>query len=685
MENRTTQRNRGKRKKIFTRAMQNTLFWCFALIVVCFVGLLFRLGYIHQNYGKQYTKKALSQQTYVSTALAYKRGDILDRNNTKLATSQLLYNVFIDPKLIIEAEGTEKTASAMASCFSVSKEEVVAEITEHPTSQYRVILKDVEKDQVEKFQDLVAKEKALCKKNKEKLQILGVNFEKKYKRIYPQNSLACSVIGFSSANNEGLWGLENQYNKELNGIAGRSYGYYSANEELDRTVKAAEDGNSIVTTIDTNIQGIVEKKVDKFMQKTGAKQAAVLVMNPNTGEIYAMTSNIHYDLNNAFDLTQVYKESDVANLTEEEKSDLLNQMWSNFCVSYGYEPGSTYKPLTVAAALEEGVATDNSWYVCDGGETYGGKHISCVSKFGHGSLNLEQSLMKSCNDVMMQLAAKMGKKTFAKYEDIFNIGRRTGIDLPGETSGLRFSEENLGPTELATCSFGQSLTVNMLQIACAFSSVINGGSYYKPYVVKQVLDSDGTLIKNIEPTLVRRTVTENTSALLRRYLQSTVEEGTASYAAIPGYAIGGKTGTAEKLPRKTGKYLVSFIGAAPMDHPQVVVYAIVDEPHVKDQAHSTYAQEIVKDVMKDMLPFLGVYKDEKAAKKAEQTAASQAPATAEPKETKATPEAAKETPVPEDTGLPDETTEITDVEGENVVVNSPVPIETPIVAATENP
>lgn len=279
-------------------------------------------------------------------------------------------------------------------------------------------------------------------------------------------------------------------------------------------------------------------------------------------------------------------------------------------MSYSYEPGSTYKPLTVAAALDERFVTNNSTFICDGGQNVSGVLIRCVNRYGHGTLTLGQSLMESCNDVMMQIVDKMGKNTFLDYQKRFNIGYKTGIDLPGESSGVVHTLDSMGPTELATCSFGQGLTVNMVQIASAFSSVINGGNYYQPHMVKQIVDENGSVVENIQPVLVRKTVSEETSKYIRQYMYDTVEEGTGATAAVPGYSIGGKTGTAQKIPRGNGKYLVSFIGAAPMDDPEVVVYVIVDEPNVKDQAHSTYAQEIVHNIMKEILPFLGVYRDE---------------------------------------------------------------------------
>ena len=599
--------------------MQKRLIFTLGAFLVLFFVLAVRIEYINRTDGQRYAKRVLSQQTYMSNVLEYKRGDILDRNNTKLATSKLLYNVIISPKDILnKSEYRNPTVSALTACFDIKEGEIEKILTNKPNSQYSVILKNVDKDNVERFEKMVEEEEERAKKLDQECSIVGVWFEKVYKRNYPLKKSACSVIGFSSADNHGLWGIENQYNEELNGVSGRVYGYYNQDSDLERTVKAAENGNSIVTTMDANIQSIAEKKIDKFMKKTGAKEVSALVMNPKNGEIYAMASDTRYDLNNAFDLSEVYSKSEIAKMSEKEKNEKLNEMWSNSCVSRSYEPGSPFKTFTVAAALEENLFNDNSYFHCDGGQQVADRYIKCVSTFGHGSLNLEGSLMESCNDVMMQISAKMGKKTFAKYQDIFNMGQKTGIDLPGENKGIIYSEEKLGPTELATSSFGQSLTVNMMQIASAFSSVINGGYYYRPHVAKQIVDDNGNVVENIEGTLVRRTVSEKTSELLRKYLLATVDDGTGATAQIAGYAIGGKTGTAEKQPRGYGNYLVSFIGAAPMDDPEVVVYVYVDEPQVADQAHSTYAQEVARDIMKDIFPYLGIYPDKELLKKAKE-------------------------------------------------------------------
>lgn len=618
------QRSRRKKIKKFNNVMRERVFLVSIFILLVSALLVYQLAKIHQEKGEKYEKRTLSQQTYMSDPLVYRRGEILDRNNTKLATSIRVYDVIISPKDILKKDDyREPTINALVEYFELDKKELNQILTDKAESQYRKIASDISKDKVDAFNEMLEEETKRCKKAKEECNIVGIWFEKNYKRTYPLKNLACRVIGNANSSNVAAFGLELQYTDVLNGVEGRKYGYYDEDSNVVTTVKAAENGNSIVTTLDINIQSKVEKQIKKYMKKTGAKQGVhVLVMNPQNGEIYAMASDTSFDLNNAYDLSQLYSEKELKNKSEEDKSKLLSEMWKNFCVSDSYEPGSPFKTLTVASALEEGITKDGMFYTCDGGELFSGmdKPIKCVSTMGHGPISLEQSLMKSCNDVMMQLARKMGRTTFAKYQNIFNMGKKTGIDLPAETTGLVHSEEKLNVTELATSSFGQGMTVNMVQIASAVSSIINGGNYYKPHLVKEIIDEDGNTVKRIEPTLVRKTISEQTSSLLRKYMKATVDDGTAGEAKIKGYSIGGKTGTAEKKGRDKTNYLVSFIGASPMDDPEVVVYVIVDEPNVADQAHSTYAQEIAKGIMKDIFPYLGIYPDESVQKKNKQTA-----------------------------------------------------------------
>ena len=313
-----------------------------------------------------------------------------------------------------------------------------------------------------------------------------------------------------------------------------------------------------------------------------------------------------------------------------QKYQLLNDMWRNFCVSDTYEPGSTVKPMTVAAALEAGHINTTEGYYCDGSQTVvaGAKPIHCAKRTGHGMITLEGSLMFSCNDALMQIAAKMGYDDFVKYQRLFNFGLRTGIDLPGESRtdtvvyyvGDDAPYENLkiGPAELATCSFGQGFNVSMMQVASAFSSCINGGYYYQPHVVKKIMDTNGGTIEENDGNLLRTTISEATSAKIKQYLYNTMygpvdpngNNATGKTARIAGYAMGGKTGTAQKIPRGNGNYLVSFIGYAPYDEPQVVCYVIVDEPNAAYQPTSSFAQKIWKEIMQKALPYLNIYETE---------------------------------------------------------------------------
>lgn len=592
--------------------MQADLLLVFCVVILLFVALIGRLLYIDEKDGERYEKRVLSQQTYMSNAIPYKRGSIVDRNDTVFAKSEKIYNLVLDPVNLLEKEEYKApTIQAITSSFDIAAGDIEKALAEKADKRYVVIKKGLEYDPVEAF-------KALKEKNK---NIQGVWFEEDYRRVYPLKTVAGDVIGFTNSRGEaGIGGIEGYYNNELTGSEGREYGYFDADLNLERTVKPAVDGNTIVTTLDANVQSIVEKHIAKFNRETGSKTTGVVVMNPQNGEIYAMASGDSYDLNNPWDLSGYFTDEEIDKMTEEEKSDFLNKLWRNFCISDAYEPGSTFKPVTVAAALEENKTSEKSNYVCDGKEVILGQPINCNKTSGHGNLRLEQTLMLSCNDAMMQIAADMGRKTFYKYHTLFNFGSKTGIDLPGETTGGIFTEDRLDPIELATSSFGQGFTCNMLQISGAISSLINGGYYYEPHVVKSIRNENGATVQSMDPVLVRRTVSAHTSELIKKFMYETVDSGTGKKAQVPGYEIGGKTGTAQKFPRDAKKYLVSFIGFAPVEAPKVVVYVVVDEPAVVKPARqddSSYAQYLSRDIMQEILPFLGVYPAEDAGSPAE--------------------------------------------------------------------
>ena len=629
-------RKRARRKALLTNRMKRKLALLFTIIVLALIGVNVRLAYINKTNGDKYTKRVLAQQDTNSTLLPYRRGDILDRNGTILATSEKVYNLILDPKVLSQnadeedpdKDCVEPTLQALVQYFGLDEAELRATYNDRIDSSYVVLLRQLTKDEISEFEALMENDEAGAR-------IKGVWFEDSYIRRYPYDSLACHVIGYTVTGNQGQTGIEQEYSDVLNGTNGRSYKYLNEDLEQSTMVRQPTDGNTVVSTIDATLQEIVEKYIDKFIEDytnkntegPAAKNIGVIMMNPQNGEILAMASDVDYDLNNPHDLVEngylTQEEADA--MSEEELLDARNQMWRNFCISDGYEPGSTVKPLTVAAALELGVVSDSNTFVCDGGQTVveGQPRIKCAKRAGHGLITLEGALMFSCNDALMQIGAMLGYENYLKYQEIFNFGLKTNIDLPGEANNATtvFNEDTLGVTELATSSFGQGYNTTMIQVASAFSSVINGGYYYQPHVVKKILDADGGTVENIGATLVRQTVSEKTSSLIRQYLYHTMygeadsngNNATGRNARVAGYAMGGKTGTAQKIPRSDRKYLVSFIGFAPVDNPQVVCYVVVDEPNAADataQASSSFAQEIFKNIMTEAMPYLNIYATE---------------------------------------------------------------------------
>lgn len=625
-----------KKQKRINNRMKRKLALMFGVIVLALLGLTIRIVYINETNGEKYTKKVLQQQESNSLTLAYRRGDIYDRNGTVLATSEKVFNVILDPRVLTEHETLTKgcvdeTLTALSEYFSYTKSELQAIYNEKKTSSYVVLEKQMTKEQISELEERMEEKDS---------KIKGVWFEEAYKRKYPYNSLGCNVIGYTVSGNVGQYGIEEYYSSTLNGTNGRSYTYLNEDLEQEKVIHEATDGYSVMSTIDVTLQGFVEEAIDNFMAEyanafregDGAKTVACVMMDPRNGEVLAMASNRKYDLNQPYDVVAngLYTEEQAAALTDEERLNALNTLWRNYCVSDTYEPGSTVKPMTVAAALEAGIINETEGYYCDGSQTIiaGQKPIHCAKRSGHGMITLEGSLMFSCNDALMQMAAKMGNDIFVKYQRLFNFGLRTGIDLPGESRtdtvvyyvGDDAPYENLkiGPTELATCSFGQGFNVSMIQVASAFSSCINGGYYYQPHVVKKIMDSNGGTVEENEGNLLRTTISEQTSAKIKQYLYNTMygpvdpngNNATGKSARIAGYAMGGKTGTAQKIPRGNGNYLVSFIGYAPYDEPQVVCYVIVDEPNAAYQPTSSFAQGIWKAVMQKALPYLNIYETE---------------------------------------------------------------------------
>ena len=572
--------------------------------------------YIEYTSGEKYEKIVLSQQEYDSTIIPYRRGDIVDTKGTILATSTDVYNVILDCKVLTNDEkNLEPTIAALVQCFPELNSETLHQLVkENPNKQYNVLLKKLPYETIQPFI-------ALQEDTKNNPNIKGVWFEKEYIRKYPYGSIGSSVIGFTTSGNVGMAGIENSYNSTLNGINGREYGYLNSDNNFEKTIKNAKDGNVVVSTIDLHIQSIVEQKIAQFQadntnvarEGSGSKNTAVLVMNPQNGEILAMAQYPNYDSSNPRDLSAYYTPEQLAGMSDEDKLNALNALWQNYCVTHTYEPGSTAKPFTVAAGLETGTLTGNETYLCDGSEQISGHTIHCVNRNGHGMETIREAMMNSCNDALMQMSYSIGVDNFVEYQKVFGFGQRTNIDLPGEgrTDSLIYTADNMTAVDLATNSFGQNFNTTMVQLGSAFCSIINGGNYYQPHVVKKITDANGNTIETKDDMLIKQTISETTSETLKGYLYSTVSEGgTGKYAKVNGYSMGGKTGTAQKVPRGQGNYLVSFIGYAPQEKPQLMVYVVVDEPNAEDEAHSSYAQGIAKDIFAEVLPYLNIYPDQ---------------------------------------------------------------------------
>ena len=571
--------------------------------------------------------------------IPYRRGEIMDRNGTYLTATEKRYQLVISPKALLKEDSRDLyydcTVHALADFFSMDENELRKQIEENSTSQNLKVgepLTAPDKLRFLDFQEHVnnidryeAKKAAEDKtyegftqeqRERYRGRFGAVSLQEYYQREYPYGDLACNVLGFYRSYDDqrvGTTGIEQSYNEVLSGTDGQRYSYMNADGEAQDVTREPQDGNSVVSTIDVKVQQSVERHIKDFMNITGAENIGVIVMDPNSGEILAMATNHLFDLNDPGNLQKYYSADELKQMTSEEATQKL---WNNFCVSTVYEPGSTAKVFTIAGALENGKITGQEEYTCSGEVDVQGTVIHCGKRTGHGKLNVTGALEQSCNVALVRIAQKLGREEFEKTQNLYGFGVSSGIDLPGETdtSGQVHvlnppagePRRLLGPVELATDSFGQGFGCNMVQLAAAFSSVINGGSYYRPHVVKQVLNPQGTVIRDYSGEIVRETCSQETSLFLRKALRGVVTEGTGAAAEVPGYEIAGKTGTSEKLPRNKKNYLLSFCGYAPANNPQVLCYVVVDQPHVKDQAHSTFASVLFQNIMADILPSLNV-------------------------------------------------------------------------------
>lgn len=623
--------------------MQKKLVVLFCLVLLAFVGLGIRLFLINRDNGQIYTMHVLSQQAYDNQTIPYKRGKILDCKGTVLADSQLVYNVIVDSKLILEKDAyLEPTLDALES-LGVNRNRIKEYITNHASSQYYIALKNLSyqdrKAYLERVEEGIAEERKNKVPSAERKysNIKGIWFESGYQRFYPHGELACDVLGFSGSGNVGTGGLEEYYNDTLNGIVGRKYGYLDDGVNIEQTMIEPVDGNNLTLTIDANIQSIVQKQLmihdeayrNQAHEGLGSNNTAAIVMDVNSGEILAMAGTPFFDPNHPSDLAKLWgmpkldandepmdgylTYSDILTMSDEDKPRYLNALWRNFCISDYYEPGSTAKPFTVAMGLDTGAVKADDTYYCGGYLMIDGFKIKCHNRDGDGWLSVGEAVEYSCNVCLMQMAEQIGKEDFTKFQNVYNFGLKTGIDLADEARTDQFlSDSTMTDSMLATNSFGQNFDVTMIQMISGFCSLINGGNYYEPHVVRQITSPSGVALKTIEPRVLKKTVSESTSEKIRQYTMMVVEghDGTGITARPYGYRIGGKTGTAETLPRDNGEYVVSFIGFAPAEDPQIAVYVVVDRANTEEQDNPMIATAIFRGITTEVLPYMGIYMTE---------------------------------------------------------------------------
>ncbi|MDD4843075.1 MAG: penicillin-binding transpeptidase domain-containing protein [Anaerotignum sp.] len=550
--------------------------------------LLGRIIYIELFRAQQWQELAYEQQTR-DRLIMPKRGSILDRNGEGIALTETVNAVSVIP---IQVKEKEKTAAYLAEALELDYETVLEKVQEN-VALVRIKTKV---------------DSALAAEIR-KAEIPGIMVDEDVRRVYPFSEMGAQVVGFVGKDNQGILGLEAKYDDILEGKQGKILTLTdSRGNEVDSQQERIppEDGKNLVTTIDVVMQQYAEQTIAKAVETKNANHGLIIVLNPQNGEIYAMANYPFFDLNDPFtinneDLAKVWN-----TFSEEEKNDYLNAMWRNTAINDTYEPGSTFKIVTSAAGLEEGVVTPESTFFCRGYYIAGDRRIKCWRyPRTHGAETFVEGVQNSCNPVFMEVAERLGPERFLSYMQKFGFDQKTGIDLAGEAVGIIHKLENIGPVELATMSFGQSFQITPLQLLRAASSIVNGGYLVTPHFAKGIADEEGNLIEEFQYDKGEQVISTQTSETMKMILESVVSQGTGSKAYIPGYRIGGKTATSEKLPRKNGKYIASFMSFAPAENPQVMALVLIDEPQGVYYG-GTVAGPVMQELLKNILPYLGV-------------------------------------------------------------------------------
>lgn len=546
------------------------------------------LAYIQIWQSDKLQEMAYEQQTR-DRLISPKRGNILDRNGVGIAMTETVNAVSV---IHAQVKDEEKTAQYLAEKLELD---------------YNTVLKKVqERVALVRIKTKVDKDLAL---EIRKADIPGVVIDEDIRRVYPYSDLAAQVIGFVGKDNQGIIGLEAKYDSYLEGKAGK---ILTLTDSRGLEVKSEQErippvnGGNLVTSLDVVVQQYAEQTLEKAVLAKQAKSGLIVVLNPQNGEIYAMANYPDFDLNEPFKINDEMLAGQWDTLGEKERNDALNKMWRNTALCDTYEPGSTFKTVTSAAGLEEGAVTPESGFVCNGFHIAGDRRIKCW-RFPrtHGSETFVQGVQNSCNPVFMIVAERLGAEKFHEYMLKFGFDEKTGIDLPGEAVGIMHKLDNIGPVELATMSFGQSFQITPLQLLRAASAIVNGGNLITPHVGVGIADEDGNTVETFSYPKGEQIISKETSETMKVILESVVSEGTGNKTYIPGYRIGGKTATSEKLPRRSGKYIASFMSFAPAENPQVMALVLIDEPQGVYYG-GTVAGPVMKELMGNILPYLGV-------------------------------------------------------------------------------
>lgn len=562
-------------------------------IFLAFIGfciLISRLIYIQIFFADEWSQNAYEQQTR-DRLISAKRGDIFDRNLNGIAVTETVNSISVIP---VQAKDKEYTASYLAEKLDVDYDSVLEKV-----NQNVALVRIKSNVSMELATEIRADE------------IAGVMVDEDTKRVYPYSEMASQVIGFVGNDNQGILGLEAKYNDLLQGEQGKILTLTdSRGNEVDSKQEriAPIDGENLVTTIDAVLQQYAEQILEKAVETKSANSGTIIALNPQNGEIYAMANYPTFDLNDPFtindpELLQIWD-----TFSTEDRSTYLNQMWRNNAINNTYEPGSTFKIITSAAGLEEGVVTENSTYYCSGAYIAGDRRIKCwKSPLSHGSQTFQQGVQNSCNPVFMQIGEQLGVQTFTDYMEKFGFNEKTGIDLAGEAVGILHKAENMGSVELATTSFGQSFQITPLQLLRSASAIVNGGYLITPHIGLGTADEDGDIIEYFEYDKGEPIISQETSEIMKKVLESVVSDGTGNKAYLSGYRIGGKTATSEKLPRGSGKYIASFMSFAPAEEPEFMVIIMIDEPQGVYYG-GTVVGPLMQEFMINALPYIGVEK-----------------------------------------------------------------------------